>query len=244
MREQQRSQGCCRSGGDGAACFRPPALPRPFNGFIRAVSHNRKRVHEASARLFCSQESPLSGNSEERLELGSGGRGAGEATAAPWARGWQDPGSSRAGKPWRQGVPGSSLPPPSPPVPPPPHSRGLMMETPRWRFPAPWEGASFRGRLRVPSTSPPAAARRPSPHGAACALAARGSPRHVSVQAGAGRTCLGVFGSPRGLARLVERKGQAESRVCVEAWVGRGLFAAPACVCVCCFLLYGDILGG
>lgn len=81
-------------------------------------------------------------------------------------------------------------------------------------------GASFRGRLQVPSTSPPAA-RLPSPHGATSVLAAWSSPRLVSVQAGAGRTCLGLFGSPRERARLVERKGRWRAGSALQlGWVG------------------------
>lgn len=120
-----------------------------------------------------------------------------------------------------------------------PHSCGLMMESPRWRFPAPWGGASFRGRLRVPSTSPPAAARRPSPHGAACALTARGSPRHVSVQAEAGRTCLGAFGSPRGARTPRGAQGAGGEQGLRWGLGGSGVICSSCvrvCVCVLPFV--------
>lgn len=136
-------------------------------------------------------------NSEERSEPGSGSRRAAAAGLGA--------------------VPGALRPPRALPCPPSSRSGNPEMEVPG---PAGrgW-GASFRGRLQVPSTSPPAA-RRPSPHGAASALAAWGSPGL--------RACLprGV-GKPRERTRLVERRGQVESGLCVAARVGRGLFAAP-----------------
>lgn len=122
------------------------------------------------------------------------------------------------------GVPGA--PRPWAALPCPPSSRG---GNPEMEVPGPAGGASFRGRLQVLSTPP--AARRPSPHGATSVLTAWGSPRLVSVQTGAGRTCLGVFGSPRGASTPRGRQGQVESEVCVAARVVRGLFAAPLCVC-------------
>lgn len=144
--------------GRGSAPCPPPALPRPSNGFIRAVSHNRKRVHEASARLFRSQEFPLSGNSGERLEPGSGARGAGGASAAPRARRGPGGGASPAAL---------RFPPPAPPWYSPPFPVGCS-GNPAAEVPGPAGRASFRGRRRVPSASPPPAAHRPSPHGAAC----------------------------------------------------------------------------
>lgn len=176
----------------------PPALPRPSNGFIRAVSHNRKRVHEASARLFRSQEFPLSGNSGERLEPGSGARGAGGASAAPRARRGPGGGASPAAL---------RFPPPAPPWHSPPFPVGCS-GNPAAEVPGPAGRASFRGRRRVPSASPPRQLIALRPTGLrVCASTARGSPR---LCAGRSRVYLvlgGVCGSPRGHAPLVEGEG-------------------------------------
>lgn len=166
-------------------------LPRPSNGFIRAVSLNRKRVHQASTRLFRSQESPLW---ELRGALGAGVR-------RPRGRGSRrSPSGSGAGAPERRGVPGSEGAFLSAAVPCSLFPR-LAVETPRWRwrFPAPRRGGvSFRRCLQIPSTSL-LAAQRPSPHGAMRVLAAWGSPGLLCVHAEVGLTYLGgVLGAHGG----------------------------------------------
>lgn len=145
-----------------------------------------------------------------------------ETPRSAWSRGRQPQGR---GSPSGSGCPQGSRPLPALPCPPSSRSGNPEMEVP-----SPAGGASFRGRLQVPSTSPPAA-RRPSPPGAASVLAAWGSPRLVSVQAGAGRTCPGVFGSPWEQTHLVER-GQVESEVCLVqlGWVGGCSQLLRACV--------------
>lgn len=138
----------------------------------------------------------LSGNSEERLEPGSGSHRAPSGSGAS------------------PGLPAPRGPAVLPPLP------AGRSGNPEMEVPGPAGGASFRGRLQVPSTSPPAT-QRPSPHGAACVLTAWGSPRLVSVQAGAGRTCLGVLGSPRERTHLVERKGRWRAGSALQlGWVG------------------------
>lgn len=92
----------------GARRQRTPALPRPPSCFLRAVSHNRKRVHEASAGLFRSQEFPLW---KLRGALGAGG---GRPQDRPSHR-------SHSGSVWaspaRGVIPGPPLPHPAWPCP-------------------------------------------------------------------------------------------------------------------------------
>lgn len=170
------------------------------------------------------------GNSEERLEPGSGGRGAGEASAAPPARpgpvGW--PGGRAAGD-------GASpvalrLPPSAPPSPPP--FRGLQWKPrgggsrPRGEseFPRPPSGpVGFfppRHLVLLRPTGPPV-----------CGCPRRGGQPSapLAAQAEAGRTCLeGVRGSPRGHARPMEGKGWRGAGFCVGA--GGSLRLLRACV--------------
>lgn len=195
------------------------SLPCPSFGFLRAVSHNRKRVHEASARLFRSWESSLVGNSEECLEPGSGGWGVRGLGVAP-----------SGGR-----VPSSSPPPPTPPCPPlPRRCRGNR----RQRFPSPREehlsAAAFRSHQLH--------RRRPWPHGATRGvLTAWGSPRPVSVHAEAGRTCLGPCGSPWGRACPLGARAGGEQGLC-GGLGGSGAVCSP-CMRVC-FLLYQGVFRG
>ncbi|KAM9567404.1 uncharacterized protein ACIB01_005011 [Guaruba guarouba] len=207
-------------GGDttnGAVRLGPPVLPRPSFGFLRAVSRSRKRVHEASARIFRSQEFLLVGNSEERLEPGLCGRGV-RGTGTPWGwpagRGVPSGGGSPAAVhlPWPRR--GSPFP-------------GAAGETQRQRFPSP------RGeRLSaVTFRSHQLHRRHLRPHGATTGVFTTwGSPRPVSVHAKAERTCLAACGSPWGHACLLGARASMEQGLC-GGWVGRGLFAAPASVC-------------
>lgn len=159
---------------------------------------------------------------------------------------WGDrtPGVAGRASPGSRVSPAALCLPQAPPSPPPPHSRGLMMETPRWRFPAPWEGASFRGRLRVPSTSPPRRqldALRPtglrarSQRGAALGTCPRR--QKPGVPASGCSEAHGGWHASWG-ARGRRRAGSALGL----GWVGGYLQLLRACAC--CFLLYGDVLGG
>lgn len=131
-------------------------------------------------------------------------------------RGCPSPGSG--------GVPGGSPPPPPPP------SRGLQWK-PRGGGSRPHEGSEFPQPLSGPVNF-------------SCSLvpfAPRGCVRVHSVWQPPARVCAqrsraylprGVWKpmwvrTPRGVQGLVE------SGVCIKARVGRGLFAAPACVCAC-----------
>lgn len=150
-----------------------------------------------------------------------------ETPRSAWSRGRQPQGRGSRRSPSGSGCPRGSRPLPALLCPPFPAGRS---GNPEMEVPSPAGGACSRGRLQVPSTSPPAA-RRPSAPGAASVLAPWGSPRLVSVQAGAGRTCPGVFGKPMGANTHLVERGQVESGVCLAARVGRGLFAAPPCLC-------------
>lgn len=181
-------------------------MPRPSNGFIRAVSLNRKRVHPASTRLFRSQESPL-----WKLRGALGAR-----VKRPRGRG------SRRSPLGSAREPSSALLCPT-------VFPWLAVETPRWRFPTPRRGrVSFRRRrLQIPSTSL-LAAQRPSPHGAIPVLAVLGS---CLCTQKLGLPTSGGFGSPWGHTDLVGHRVRVRgvSALGLE-WVR---VICSSCVCVC-----------
>lgn len=194
----------------GARRQRTPALPRPPSCFLRAVSHNRKRVHEASAGLFRSQEFPLW---KLRGALGAGG---GRPQDRPSHR-------SHSGSVWAS--PARGVIPGVPPCLPQP---GRALCGPQWK---PWGGGSQPCReseftpppaapstppLAAPSLWPPGAVRAGSV-GFLFSWAALGS---CPACAAARHADLGVFLAAQRAGRrahLAEREGRLRAGL---AWCG------------------------
>lgn len=153
----------------------------------------------------------LSGNSEERLEPRSGSHRAPSGSGAS------------------PGLPAPRGPAVSPFFP------RAAVEIPRWRFPGPRgervSVAAFRFCQLLPRqlgsllpTGPHVCSQRGAALGSCPCRQEPGVPASGCLEAH-GSKHTSVANTPRG------RQGQQESGVCVAARVGRGLLAAPPCVC-------------
>lgn len=211
----------------GAHRQRTPALPHPPSCFLRAVSHNRKRVHEASAGLFRSQEFPL------RKLRGALRAGGGRPEDWPSYR-------SHSGSVWaspaRGVIPGPPLSPPAWPCP-----LWAEVEAPGWGIPALQGRVSSRHRLQLRQLLPSQCRARGHPGpcvhvgsvGFLFFWAALGS---CPACAAARHADLGVFLAAQRAGRrahLAEREGRLRAGLAWRLAVGLGLFARRVRVSFC-----------